>query len=190
MEHLSKYIIGGVVSFIFALVLRYLEAKSKLVYWAPHFALFRVPLPKGDGQENEVENFPIQTNSVYIQNLGRKTAENVEIIFKTKPDHFMLTPEMLYDTVTQENGTFVVKLESLGAKEYFILQLLSYATLPSIDSIRSKDGQAKCVPFHMLQANPKWVQILGIFFLLTGVGTTLYWLAKTFNFLAHKLGLV
>ena len=28
MEHLSKYIIGGVVSFIFALVLRYLEDKS------------------------------------------------------------------------------------------------------------------------------------------------------------------
>mgnify|MGYP000458763686 CR=1 FL=1 len=189
MEHLTKYIIGGIVSFGVALLLRYLEAKSKLVYWSPHFALFEVPVPRKENEENVVK-VPIQTDSINIQNLGSKSAEGIEIIFKSKPDHFMLTPKMAYSSATQENGSFVVKLENLGPKEYVILQLLSYATLPAIDNIRSTEGPAKLIPFQMQQAYPKWFQMLVAFFVLAGVGATFYWLAKLIHFLAKSIGLV
>jgi hypothetical protein len=82
MAEISGYIATGIISLIVGLLLRQLEPKSKIVYWSPHNFLF----------ELQKEQVVLQTNSLTVQNIGRKPAEDIEIIHKQKPDFFQLFP--------------------------------------------------------------------------------------------------
>jgi hypothetical protein len=180
MENLAGYIATGVVSLIVGIILRSLEARPKLVFWQPHYALFQIP-----GQNV----ITIQTDSITVQNLGRKSAEDVEIIFKSKPDHFMLIPPINYKEETMPTGGFLIRIDSLGAKEFFTLHLLSYATLPRVDLIRSKAGPAEPIPFQMQRKFPRWFQLLLAFILIVGLSFTLYWIIKAVIFISKNIGI-
>ena len=125
-----------------------------------------------------------------MQNLGRKTAESIEIVHKMKPDYFQLSPPILYEEEVTPNGEHVIRVDTLGPKEFFTLQLLSYKTVPVLLNIRSKDGSAKLIEFQLQRVFPKWFQILSVIFLLVGIGFTAYWIIKAVVFLSRSIGIV
>ena len=180
MEDLVKYIATGIVSLSVGLLIRYLEPKSKIVWWLPHNFFF----------ELKKESIVLQTNSVTVQNLGRKPAESIEIVHKTKPDFFQLSPLIPYEEEVTSSGEHVIRVNTLGPKEFFTLQLLSYKTVPVLLNIRSKDGSAKFIEFQLQRIFPKWFQILSVVFLLVGIGFTAYWIIKAVVFLSRSIGIV
>ena len=180
MEGIAGYIAIGVVSLIVGLVLRSLEARPKIVYWQPHYAFFEVPNPK----------VILQTDQINIQNLGRKTAEEVEIIFKKKPDFFQFTPPIAFGEEETPNREFIIRIPNMGAKEYVILHILSYATIPHVDSIRSKSGPGELIPFQVQRIYPRWFQLLTLSLIFVGFGFTLYWLIRAVIFISKNIGIV
>jgi hypothetical protein len=180
MSGLVGYIATGIVSLIVGLILRSLEARPKIVFWQPHYALFEVPEPR----------ITLQTDAINIQNLGRKEAENVEIIFKSRPDFFKLTPPLQYTEETTPHGEFIIRISSLGAKEFFTLHILSYATPPKVESVRSKSGQGELIPFQMQRKFPRWFELLSLFLLLLGLGFIIYWLIMAVIFISKNIGIV
>lgn len=78
MEGLLGYVITGIVSFTVGYLLMYLQPKAKLVYWSPHSFLFILA----------DQGVVLQTDALTLQNLGRKTAHNVDIVMNNRPDFF------------------------------------------------------------------------------------------------------
>jgi hypothetical protein len=180
MDGIIGYIATGIVSLIVGLILRSFEKKPKIVYWQPHYAFFEIPSPQ----------VSLRTDAINIQNLGGKSAEDVEILFKDRPDFFQLTPPIAFTEENTPNGDFIIRVQSLGAKEFIVLHILSYVTTPRVESIRSKAGQGKRIPFQMQQKYPRWINLILSFILLVGFGFTLFWLIKAVIFISKNIGIV
>lgn len=81
MDPILKYIVTGLVSLAVGLLLQRFQAKPNLKYFLPGTFLFDVTDHK----------ISIRTDSLTIENFGRKTAQNIEIIHKERPDHFQFS---------------------------------------------------------------------------------------------------
>ena len=108
MEKLIGYIATGIVSLIVGLLLQRFQSKPKLLYWLPGSFLFEL---------NDPQVTP-RTDSLTIQNIGRKKATNVEIVHKYKPDHFHFSTAISFTEETNPNGEHIIKIPGLGAKEF------------------------------------------------------------------------
>jgi len=179
MEGLAGYIATGVVSLAVGLLLRNLEPKAKVVYWSPHAFIFDVPEPQ----------VILKTDSVTIQNIGHREAEDVEVVFKSRPDFFKLQPSVSYTEHQNPDGEFVVKVATLGPKEFFTLQILSFATIPNIQNIRSKAGPAALIQVQFQRQFSRLVQLVLAAVFLVGLGFSAYWLIQAVVFIFESIGL-
>lgn len=173
MDPLAGYVATGVVSLAVGLALRALEPKVKIVWWSPHQFLFQLKQPQ----------VALLTHAITIQNIGRKTAEGVEIVHKSRPDFFKLQPALDYEESTTPAGEHVVRVKSLGPKEFFTIEFLSYATLPELQFIRSAAGHAQPIQIQPQRVFPRWWNALAALMFLIGVGFVVYWLLRAGLFL-------
>jgi hypothetical protein len=181
MDSLASYVATGVVSLIVGLALRELEPKVKIVWWGAHQFLFEIPEPR---------RIDLLTQAITIQNIGRKSAEDVEIVHKRQPDFFKLWPALDYEESTTPAGEHVVRVKSLGPKEFFTIEFLSYATRPELQLIRSKAGQATLIPIQFQRVLPRWLRTISIGLLFIGLGFVVYWLLRAGVFILRGIGVL
>jgi len=179
MDSLAGYIATGIGSLTVGVLSKYLEPKAKLVYWLPHTFFFHL----------KAENVALQTNSLTIQNLGRRAAEDIEIIHRERPEFFQFSPPLEFEEQISPAGEFVLKIRYLGPKEWFTLQLLNYKTVPYLLNVRSREGVAKQINIVLQRVFPRWVHILYGSLTLIGLGFALYWLVHAAEFLSHQIGI-
>lgn len=174
MGNMKGYVITGVISIVSGWVLRNTEFKPKLCYWFPHNFIYNITLPNG-------VPYIVQTSSITVQNLGRKVSEGIEIVHKTRPDHFQFYPSIPFHEETTTSGEFIIKVDNLGPKEFFTLQVLSFISLPGkapLLNIRSKDGAAKQITIQLQRLWPRWLNLIVAGLILVGAGVSVYWLIK------------
>ncbi len=114
MDSILRYVGLGVATFLAGMLIDHVKPKAKVVCWTLHSFLFKV---EEEGAKNPVA---IQTDSVTIQNFGRKAAEQVEIIYKEKPDHFELFPPVSYEEQTTSTGEYVLRVSTLMTSQEVI----------------------------------------------------------------------
>jgi hypothetical protein len=180
VDTLASHVLTGVVSFAVALALIWLSPKAKLVWWSPHLFRFDLVLPQGEG--NPTVNASLYTHAITIQNIGRRAAEGIEIIHSRKPDLFRLQPARDFTESTNPQGSHVLHLNTLGPKEWFTIEFLSYTLQPETPGIRSNAGMAQLIPIGFNRVLPRW-KICGIWLLIfSGIGLWAYWLIRTGEF--------
>jgi len=179
MEKLIGYIAIGIVSLVVGLLLQRFQSKPKLLYWVPGSFLFELKEPK----------VALRTDSLTIQNAGRKPATNVEIVHKHKPDHFHFSTAISFAEDTNPNGEHIIKIPSLGAKEHVNIQLLSHVQQPILLNVRSADGPAQLIQVHLQRMFPKWFNASVGGLLLLGFGFALYWIIRSVIFLSASIGI-
>lgn len=110
----------------------------------------------------------INTRTIFIQNVGRAPAEDIEVHLTGKPEHFQIWPTFNYTCDTNPESHYVVKVGSLGRREYFTIEMLSSNdnVLPIVTRVRTRQAEAKSVPMAPMQVFPKW---LGQFFVATAM---------------------
>ena len=168
MDPILKYIVTGIVSLTVGLLLQRFQAKSNLKYFLPGTFVFDVPDPK----------ISIRTDSLTIQNLGRKSAQGIEIIHKEKPDHFQFSQAIAFEEEYAPNGNHITKIANLGPKEFINIQYLSHIKEPILLNVRSEDGPAKLIQVQFQRLYPQWFNVGAIGLFLVGFGTVLYGLVK------------
>ncbi len=168
-KEILDFIIPGIITIVAGLIVRYLRTRPKVVYWFPHIFFFNL----------EEGGVTLSTYSLTIQNVGRETAEDVEIIHNARPDFMSLHPSVPFEEEPTPLGEHVIRFKSLGPKEHIFIQMLNYKTpTPTLLNIRSKAGRAKNIPVHLQQVFPKWVlQFVG-FLILLGAWVITYWAYK------------
>src|SRR6266496_2650020 len=177
MNPVAGYVATGIVSLTVGFLLQRLAPKAKLVYWLPHSFFFDL----------KAEKVVLQTNALTIQNTGKRPAESVEILHKTRPDFFQLSPSLPFTETTRPAGEHVITVPHLGPNEYFTLQLLSYKTVPNLLNIRSKEGPAVQIPIQSQRVYPGWFNVTAALLMLLGLGLVLYWLVQLGIALVPKL---
>lgn len=178
MESLAGYIATGVVSLLVGLALRSLEPKVKILWWSPHQFLFQLTQP----------NLSLLTHAITIQNIGRKAAEGVEIVHKKRPDFFKLQPALDYAEDTTPAGEHIIRVGSLGPKEFFTIEMLSYVSIPELLFIRSEAGHAQVIQIQPQRIFPRWLNYLFLVLQVIGFGFVIYWLLRMGIFLLRGVG--
>ncbi|MCR8922516.1 hypothetical protein NO559_07010 [Dasania sp. GY-MA-18] len=164
MDPIIGYIATGVISLTVGLLLQFLKSKPRLKYFLPGTFLFQINEPRAD----------IRTDSLTIENFGLKTATNIEIIHKDKPDHFQFSQAIGFSESTNPDGSHITKIPSLGPKEHVNIQYLSHAKAPVLLNIRSDSGTAKQIQVRFLPVFPMWFNVGACALTLVGLGTTAY----------------
>jgi energy-converting hydrogenase Eha subunit A len=165
---------------VVGLFLERLKDKPRLLYWLPGSFLFQLKTPV----------IALRTDSLTIQNVGRRPATNIEIVHKAKPDHFQFSTAVDFTEGTTPTGEHVIRIASLGPKEFVNLQLLSHTNPESILNVRCSEGPAQLIQVHLQRLLPRWLNIVSGALILIGSGFCLYWLALSVVFLSRAIGVI
>src|SRR4051794_25591160 len=78
----------------------------------------------------------VHTRYIWVQNIGRASVEDVEVIFNFPPHHFEIWPQRQYESATNPGNNLIVKFRNLSAREYFAIALLNVAAdLPRVTNV-------------------------------------------------------
>lgn len=179
MEQLIGYIATGVVSLVVGLFLQRLQAKPKLLYWVPGLFMFNLKEPQ----------LALRTDALTIQNDGRMPATNVEIIHRQRPDHFQFSTAISYVEEHGPDGAHIIRIPSLGSKEFVNIQLLSHVQEPVLLNVRCAEGPAQLIQVHLQRLYPKWFQVFVGLLMVLGFGFLLYWVGSAIIFISKSIGL-
>lgn len=180
MENLENYVLTGAVSFLVGLALHSLRPRVKIVWWSSHSFAFNLTQ----------HSVSLLTQAISIQNVGRKTAEFVEIVHEGTPDFFKLQPPLDYEDVTTPSGDHVIRIKSLGPREFFTIEFLSYIAVPKFLYIRSDAGHARAVTMMPVPVYPRWLRGLGLILFYVGLIYAVYWLLRVGAFLLRGVGVI
>ena len=121
------------------------------------------------------------TREIWVQNVGKAIAEDVEIIFPSKPPHFEVWPKRSYSEINCPDGGFVIKLDNLNTREHLTISIFQAHTSPAdFINIRWKGGVGKQIPMGPQQLFPRWFQLTVVTLLYIGVFSSLYFISRLF----------
>ena len=110
--------------------------------------------------------------------------ENIEIS-QTKT-HSLTFSSLPYEEKTITNGEHVIRVKTLGPKEFFMLQLLSYKTAPAVLYVRSKDGPAEEIQIRPQKIFPLWFQVISGGLFCVGLGFAILLVIKAIMFISKN----
>lgn len=73
-------------------------------------------------------------------------------------------------------------MKTLGSKEFFTVQFLSYLTVPELLYIRSSAGRAEPIVTQHFRIFPRWLNLSLSLFIIVGAGFLIYWMIRALIF--------
>lgn len=161
------------LALVTALIGRAITARSKLVWAVSHRHWYQMPRLDDEG------SFPVITQQVWFQNVGRLPAEDIEIVLNWKPQHFEVWPPRDYQTAILPDGRFALKVPYLAGNEIMTVSMIdTIREMPNIINVRTKAGLGKVVAMGPQRIWPLWAQYTMGALLLLGVTTLLYFVLQ------------
>lgn len=147
---LLSVVITATLSFLAFVFNRWLSPKTKLRYGIYQDTVLR-PL-KSDGSRSL-----LFVRQIYVQNMGSKAAEDVEIIFNWQPPHIEQYPHLASTDELKADHRYIVRVPRLNGREGFMMSLVSETNeLPSVTYVRGKDATAKIINYRTVV----WVPLI------------------------------
>src|SRR5712672_1024121 len=103
MDELAKIIVAAVTSFAGGYALKFVEPRSKVVWWSSHAFWFEL---------DRVNKTAVFTHALTVQNVGRKAASDIEIVHGSKPELFKLNPSLDFTERTTPDGQHITHIAS------------------------------------------------------------------------------
>ncbi len=152
------------------------RARARLQVAEPHTFTFLVENPLHDDEGNLVSNTQtVHTRSVTVQNSGRETATNIELVFNWRPLCLNVWPSRAYETITAPDNRYILKFSSLSPGETLGCEALSVnADLPALITVRSDQCQAKFVPMYPQPVASRAKRMVVGVLLFLGMATAVY----------------
>ncbi len=163
-------LVSGLVAVVAAFILRWIKPKAKIIWSETHIFCYLIT---PDDPDKLAGN--LWTRSMFVQNVGKETAEGVEIIFNFKPQLFNLWPSLPHTTELIPDKRFVIRANSLAAKEWFRIELLSEHEPPDLVRVRTAStGEALKVDMVPTRMYPKPILFLIVLSMYLGAFSIIY----------------
>jgi hypothetical protein len=166
-SEIDKAIISLLFSVMTAWVIRALQPRARVVFYVPYESTFHIP------QQNNPA-FSVKTRALRIENIGRDTAEDVEVHHAFPPEHFKIVPTMANQVTVTPQNTHVITVPSLAPSEGFWIEMITANILPVLSNVRSRSGPARVVHIRIQRQFPKWFNVTAGGLFLLGLATLFY----------------
>lgn len=144
-----------IIAAVIGIFARIFTPKGKLVWGVSHQHHYRMP------RLGESGTFPVVTQQIWFQNLGRLSIENVEIVLNWKPQHFEIWDPRSYEQALTPDGRFVIKIPSLNRTEAFTVSMIDTINdLPAVINVRWNGGLGRMVRMGPQRVFPLWFNYL------------------------------
>lgn len=131
-----------------------------------------LPLPLPPPQLN------VLIRQIFIQNVGRAVAEDVEITINFVPQHWHAFPPILQVGPSGQDRFLRLQTKMLNKREFFIISMLQAGSpnvvLPDVVAVRWKGGVAKQVRIVPQQKLPTWLERSLVVMMIFGFISALY----------------
>jgi hypothetical protein len=122
----------------------------------------------------------VWTEKFYVQNIGRKPAHNVEIVFNMIPTSYNLFPTRDHQKIFLENGFFSLKLPAVAPSELVVIDIIDLdARNFRLESVSCADVIAREVDFLPTRQFGSFFNFVVGYLLLAGFLGTVYFLSLT-----------
>ena len=188
LETYGKEIVSVIVPFIGWVLNTVYKTRAKLLLSSPHNFTFLIQEPPFNPEGVQVApNQTVQTSSIILRNAGRETATNVELVFNWKPPFINFWPSRHYTEHIEPDNRYSLIFESLAPNETVGCEMFSInAPLPMIIVARSDQCVAKNIEMYPMPIFKPWQNRLALFFMLAGLGVTIYLVIYLLQFLILK----
>ena len=121
------------------------KARAKLIWAKPHAFCFWIQEPVKDAEGvASRESQQVQTASIKVINVGRETANKIELVFNWEPHYVNLWPIRIYESNTDQYGRHTLIFETLSPKEEIGVEIMSVnRDLPELLNVRCAECTAK-----------------------------------------------
>lgn len=141
-----------------------LETKPQLITYLVHAAAIPLTNIPNNPQVNEFVN----SHSIVIRNVGKKTANNIRVGHYTLPTNFQLQPNLSYQVTSTSNNGAEILIPTLVPSEQITISYLYFHPL-YVNLIHSytkcDEGLAKFVDITIIE-QPKKVLIITMWLLM------------------------
>lgn len=176
-------IVAVFLTAVVGLIARIVQPSARVVWGTSHGFTFSLPIQ--DAVTSTTTTTLVHTGTVFVQNTGRKTAEDIEVVFNYRPQHFQVWPSLNYNTAENPEHHFTIKITTLGPRESTTIELLSVSiNLPDPLRVRSPLGEAKRVPIAPMRVWPGWFNRTIFLLLVLGIFGFLYLLVRLIEFIS------
>jgi hypothetical protein len=157
------------IAFVTGIATRLLTARGKLVWSVSHQHFYSVPRIDPNGA------FPVRTQQIWIQNVGRASIEQLEIVLNWKPQHLEVWVPRKYEEAILPDERLVLQFPTLAGGESFTISMIdTFRELPIVCNARWKAGLGRHIAMGPQQLWPSAVRYLVLALLLIGITTILY----------------
>ena len=135
-----QFLSAVAISLVSAVLLGFFKQKVKIVWGSANLHAHRVPA--GD------TTVFVATEKFYVQNLGKKGASRVEIIFSGQPSAYTVYPPRDYEQKMIPEGKFSISFPSLAPSELLIVDTIDVDSQNlKLEAVLCADVMAKQVNF-------------------------------------------
>ncbi|MDB5734393.1 MAG: hypothetical protein JWN16_1030 [Alphaproteobacteria bacterium] len=123
----------------------------------------------------------VYTRQIWVQNIGRSVAEEIEIVFGFKPGHFEIWPQRQFNEIVTPSNSFILKFDNLNPREHFTIMIMQTASdPPMVTNVRWKGGVGRQVVMGPQQLFPRWFTTVLRVLIWFGLFSLFYFLARPF----------
>lgn len=134
------------------LVFRWIRPSPKVVWGISHGFDFLTKSKAADGSP-----LIIRTGTVFVQNVGRAAAKDIEVHLNFPPEELHIWPTLDYTTTPNPENRLIIGIKSLGKREWFTIEMISgQIELPDTLRVRTPDGECKRVQMAPMEVLPIW----------------------------------
>ncbi len=173
-DSVKAAIVTGLLSGFALLVKSILTPRSNIIWAISHSCLYSVPI-KGE----EVRRIPIRVQTIFIQNNGRKDAENVEILLNYDVEHFQFWPPADYTKKVLPDGRVIISLRKVRSGEKYSMNMLdSIGEIAGVISVKWDSGSASEVVVDPMRVYGKFTLVFIGYLMLSGFIFSVYFLVR------------
>lgn len=155
------------------------KSRVELIWSSPHSWNFLIQQPSQTDTQPILTN--IYTAALFVQNIGRLPATEVELTFNWEPPNWNIWPLRSYTTHTAPDRRFTLKFDNFAPMESLQLELLANTQLPSLSTVRSKECVGKHVTMFPSRAVAKPILYLRYILIVLGMAACIYLPIKLFS---------
>ena len=161
-----KSIISVIITTILTAILGHLFVGKPKVKWGlSHGFVFNLRKQTDNAEDNL-----IFTQSIFVKNMGRTPAQEIEVHLNFAPEHFQVWPSFDYSVSTTPQGQFVIKIATLGKGEHLTLEMVQGRfDLPNVLYVRTLEGPCPSMSIAPQPVAPDWLKAFVSALMLLGL---------------------
>ena len=182
----SKEIVSILVPILVWVLNGGLRRKARLLWTEQHSSSILTEEKYQDGDETKSRPVAVCNRSLYFKNAGSQAAKSIELVFNWQPQCMSLVPHRCYQEKSNPDGRYIIQIDNLAPKEWFVCNLFSVRELPQLVTVRCEQTVPRYLESSPQEVHPRWKMTIVAYLMAVGLATSVYLLLVVSQYILIK----